>query len=164
MLMPDAARHVIDGFQFARGGGELHGRLELTALPRLAEMGVAASPGFEFQVRGGRNGRGKAVLRIAARGAADMTCQRCLGAVEVLIEADAELELAESEAAIEDADDEVDRVVATPAMDVVALVEDELILSLPMVPRHEACAPREAHGQDEAGLPFAALAGLKRKH
>jgi uncharacterized protein len=93
-----------------------------------------------------------------------MTCQRCLGAVEVLVEADAELELAESEAAIEAADDEVERVLATPEMDVVALVEDELILSLPMVPRHEACAAKAAHGQDEAGSPFAALAGLKRKH
>jgi uncharacterized protein len=162
--MPDAARRVIDGFQFARGSGELHGTLALSALPRLAEMGVAASPGFEYQVRGGVSERGKPVLRIAARGRADMTCQRCLGAVEVRVEADAELELAASEAAIEAADDDVERVLATPEMDVVALIEDELILSLPMVPRHEACEPKAARGEDEAGLPFAALAGLKRKH
>ena len=164
MLMSGAGRHVIDGFQFARGGEELRGQLTLSALPRLAEFGVTASPGFGFAVRGARNEQGKPVLRVAASGPAEMTCQRCLGPVAVRLEADSELELAESEAAIEAADDEVDRVVATPAMDVVALVEDELILALPMVPRHEACEPRGAQGEDEAGSPFAALAGLKRKH
>jgi uncharacterized protein len=104
------------------------------------------------------------VLRVVARGFAAMTCQCCLGPVDVRLEAESELELAESEAAIEAADDGADRVVATAAMDVVTLVEDELILALPMVPRHEECAPRGAQGQDEAGSPFAALAGLKRNH
>ena len=164
MLMPHAGQLVIDGFQFARGGDELRGTLALSELPRLADMGVAASPGFDFAVCGGQNERGKPVLRIRASGPAAMTCQRCLGPVDVRLDASAVLELAESEAAVEAADDEVDRVVGSPAMDVGALVEDELMLALPMVPRHEACEPKGSRAQDEAGSPFAALAGLKRKH
>ena len=53
-----------------------------------------------------------------------------------------------------------------PALDLQSLVEDELLLALPLVPRHEVCpeplplepepaAPAAAH-------PFAALAALKR--
>jgi uncharacterized protein len=162
--MPGARRHVIDGFKFARGGDELRGTLAFSELPRLAELGVAATPGIAFAVRGGRNERGRPMLRITASGPVEMTCQRCLGPVDVPLQIDSALELAESEAAIEAADDDADRVLATSEMDVAALVEDELILALPMVSRHEACGPEGARGQDEAGSPFAALAGSKRKH
>ncbi len=37
-------------------------------------------------------------------------------------------------------DDEVEDVVGSPATDLLAWVEDEAILSLPLVPRHEDCA------------------------
>jgi uncharacterized protein len=67
-------------------------------------------------------------------------CQRCLGPLQVPVEIDAELQLAESLREISEADDEVDRVLASRHMDVGQLVEDEVILALPMVPRHEECA------------------------
>jgi uncharacterized metal-binding protein YceD (DUF177 family) len=53
---------------------------------------------------------------------------------------DVELQLAESEREISEADDEIDRVLATRKMDVAWLVEDEVILGLPMAARHEECA------------------------
>jgi len=164
MLMPQASRLVIDGFKFARGGEELRGSMALVELPRLVEMGVAESAGFAFAVRGAHNERGKPVLRVTAEGPAAMTCQRCLDPVTVSLAVASELELVDSEAAIEGADDDADRIVGSPAMDVATLVEDELILALPMVPRHDACEPKGSLMEDEAGSPFAALAGLQGKH
>jgi uncharacterized protein len=41
-----------------------------------------------------------------------------------------------------EAEDEIDRVLVSRRMDVGQLVEDEVILVLPMVPRHETCAHR----------------------
>jgi uncharacterized protein len=46
-------------------------------------------------------------------------------------------------------------------MDVAQLVEDEVILALPMVPRHEACLATGAAPETRAS-PFDALAALRR--
>jgi uncharacterized protein len=69
-----------------------------------------------------------------------LVCQRCLGPLPVPIAVDVELQLAESLREISEADDSIDRVLASRNMDIGQLVEDEVILVLPMVPRHEACA------------------------
>ena len=152
---------VIDGLRFASERGELQGCLPLAAFPRLAEMGVRTDEGVAFSLRGGTSPLGKPSLRVQARGVLEMTCQRCLAPVAVPLAVESELELSESEAAIAAADDEIDRVLAGPAMPVARLVEDEVLLALPMVARHEHCTPR-AEGPDDAGSPFAALAALKR--
>jgi uncharacterized protein len=71
----------------------------------------------------------------------ELPCQRCLDPIRVPIAIDAELQLAETVREISEADDEIDRVLASRRMDVASLVEDEVILALPMAPRHEECAP-----------------------
>jgi uncharacterized protein len=71
-----------------------------------------------------------------------MPCQRCLDPIRVPIAIDAELQLAESAREIAEADDEIDRVLASRRMDIPGLVEDEVILALPMAPRHEECTPQ----------------------
>lgn len=70
----------------------------------------------------------------------ELTCQRCLDPIRVPVAIDAELQLAETVREISEADDEIDRVLASRRMDVASLVEDEVILALPMAPRHEECA------------------------
>ena len=70
-----------------------------------------------------------------------MPCQRCLDPIQVPIAIDAELQLAENMREISEADDGIDRVLASRNMDVAWLVEDEVILELPIAARHEECAP-----------------------
>ena len=41
----------------------------------------------------------------------------------------------------EDDQAEEDLLVATPSFDALTLIEDELILALPLVPRHDDCLP-----------------------
>ena len=48
-----------------------------------------------------------------------------------------------------------------PRVQTMVLVEDELILSLPIVPRHDVCALPEAVPDQAEDHPFAALAQLK---
>jgi uncharacterized protein len=58
--------------------------------------------------------------------------------------------------------DEVDviEVGAGDRLDVLALIEDEIILALPLAPRHESCGlPRTDCGAGRES-PFAVLAGL----
>ncbi len=52
-------------------------------------------------------------------------------------------------------------------MDLAAWIEDEAILSLPLVPRHEDCEPTlpahsAGHAAPDRPNPFAVLAELKR--
>jgi len=151
---------VIDGLQFARGALEKRGSLGMEHLPRLTQM-QCSTPGLEYQIRGGTAGHGKLFLRISATGRMRLACQSCLGPLSLSIAVDIELELAEYEREIEEADDDVDRVLASRTMDVAGLVEDEVILALPMVPRHDACAGASSAAW-ATGSPFSALLALKR--
>jgi len=69
-------------------------------------------------------------------------------------------------------DEEFDPIVGSGAFDLVALVEEEVLLSLPVVPRHARCpgqtgaAPTEPEAAVQAAAkpsPFAVLAQLKGK-
>jgi uncharacterized protein len=153
---------LIDGLQFARGAETLKGTLDPSRLPRLAEMRCATS-GLSYELRGRTDAEGRCWLQVWAKGTLSLECQRCLGPITFPLVLRSELLLAESEREIEAADDEIDRVLAGNAMDVAQLVEDEVLLALPMAPRHEKCAgSREDAETGGRASPFAELAKLKR--
>lgn len=151
---------VIDGLQFARGGLEQRGSLGMEHMPRLAQMHCPATR-LAYVLRGGVAGDGKPFLRISVSGELRLTCQRCLEPLAFPVASEVELQLTESAREIETAEDDVDRVLAAKTMDVARLVEDEVILALPMVPRHERCVSAGAAATDKVS-PFSALAALKR--
>ena len=132
---------VIDSLHFARTALEQRGVLGMERLPRLAKM-QCSTLGLEYHLRGGRASNGRPCLRFSVRGSIQSLCQRCLDPLPVPIAIDAELQLSESLREISEADDEIDRVLASRHMDVGQLVEDEVILALPMAPRHETCEHR----------------------
>jgi uncharacterized protein len=152
---------TIDGPQFARDRGTVSGTLGIDALPRLAASGCEAAT-LRYRVGGGVNAAGRPCLAVEAEGVAVLACQRCLEAVELPLELSVELELAASEREIAEADDDVDRVLATNAMDVASLVEDEVLLVLPMAPMHERCEPDAGERAANRAAPFAALAALRK--
>lgn len=154
---------VIDGLQFARTGSEMRGKLSPAQLPRLAEMGCGVDE-IAYAVTGGVNSEGKPSLRIQATGTLQMVCQRCLGLLPHQVSVDVDLELSESLRDIAQAEDDVDRVLASRAMDVAQLVEDELILTLPISPRHEACNIGAGEKTTERPSPFAVLERLKKRN
>jgi uncharacterized protein len=67
-----------------------------------------------------------------------------------------------------DEDESVDCILATRDTDVLALIEDEIILSLPISPRHNevecSVVPVDAQGGIAREKPLAALAELKKLH
>lgn len=100
-------------------------------------------------------------------------CQRCLGTVEVPVQIEREFRFVESEAIAEQQDDEseVDLLAISREFDLAALIEDEVLLDLPLVPRHLTCpqqvkltsvdADFDAGGEKPS--PFAVLAQLKSR-
>jgi len=100
-------------------------------------------------------------------------CQRCLGPVDVLVQVDREFRFVDSEAVAEQQDEECeeDLLVISREFDLASLVEDEVLMALPLVPRHETCpvdvkmvaADDDFEAPAEKPNPFAMLAQLKGK-
>jgi uncharacterized protein len=175
----------LDVEAFAKAGARIEQTLALESLPRLRDGLTrpvdAAGDEAIFWSAAGTWGRvsGDAVARarihLQAHPRVWLTCQRCLQPVAVTLQVDRTLCFVdgEDEAARLDEDREDEDVIAlSRALDLRELLEDELIMALPLVPRHETCpqplawtgavepgeedAPEQAH-------PFAALAALKAK-
>lgn len=154
-------REVIDGLQFARSASETGGTLGPAQLPRLAEMGCGIA-NIAFGVRGGMNRQAKPCLTVRACGTLQLICQRCLGPLPFPVSVDVELVLTASPMEIERADDQVDRVLASSSMDVAAMVEDELILALPISPKHDSCSMAKDGEANGRASSFGMLERLKR--
>ena len=152
---------LIDGLQFARGAETLEGTLDSSRLPRLAEMRCATT-GLHYELRGRTDAEGRGWLQVLADGMLTLVCQRCLGPLTFPLALRSEFLLSESERDIETADDDIDRVLAGKGMDVCQLIEDEVLLALPMAPRHEQCGGKREGAEADRASPFAELAKLKR--
>ena len=153
---------AINGLAFARNAAVLEGRLGMDSLPRLAQSGCSGSV-LDFVLSGEINERGKPGLKLAVDGSVRLQCQRCLGSLDLPVHLAAQLELASSEAEIMAADDDIERTVAGREMSVAALVEDEVLLALPMAPKHEQCGAAAGLGTNVAPSAFQALAALRKR-
>jgi uncharacterized protein len=107
-------------------------------------------------------------LRLQADTTVPLQCQRCLGPLAQPLEVDRHFLFVadEDEAERLDEESEHDVLVLQPRLNLAELLEDELILALPIVPRHEGDCPEPLRpaGEDDAGRPhpFAALAALRK--
>lgn len=170
----------LDVEAFAKDGDELDGQWPLATLQRLCESAhpesrLGEAEPVAWQARGElrpvRGDRPQVWLHVSAQARIQLECQRCLQPVDAQLQARRSFQFApdEATAAEIDAESEDDVLVLTRALDLRELVEDELILALPLVPRHEHCpqplvAPASVDEPlEERPNPFAALAALKGK-
>lgn len=156
---------VIDSLSFAREGRSLQGELPISGLERLHDVlaEIAGSVVFRLNGRIGRQDKPQLLLEVSGR--VPVICQRCLGRLDYPLSIDSVLELIADEADLsqdELEDDTRDFLVAQKELDVVALVEDEIILTLPSAPRHDDCALPDSNTRGTKVSPFAALAALKK--
>ncbi|HXD41115.1 MAG TPA: DUF177 domain-containing protein [Ramlibacter sp.] len=80
-------------------------------------------------------------LHLKAQVVLALTCQRCLTPVDVPISVERSFRFAADEdmAAAQDEQSEEDVLALSRSFDLVELVEDELLMELPLAPRHERC-------------------------
>ena len=172
------ARHLdptrLDVAALAAEGASLSGDWAASELDRWHAMqtpapGAAPEP-VHWQVRGERRSvvgsPPQTWLHLHVQTVAWPTCQRCLRPFSEPLVVDRALRFVDDEAQAEalDADSDDDVLALMPALDLRTLVEDELVLAWPIVPRHTRCeAPAHRAGDAEAPAanPFAALASLK---
>lgn len=161
-----SAQAVIDGPEFARNGGTQHGIIAVAELHRLSDLLYDNAGNIEYRLSGELNAENKPVLHLRISGMLRLTCQRCLGLLTDPLDLQRDLALVIGEAEfsqIADESEAVDSILASRAMNIAELVEDEIILSLPLAPKHaEGECGGMGKGATQATSPFAALAALKK--
>jgi uncharacterized protein len=163
-----SARTVIDGLEFSRAEEELRGHLALSALERLKDCLHDSSGEIGFVLRGGRDQQRRPLLHLEVDGLLYLQCQRCLEALPYPLRIrNALLLVRPNEALPAEADepDAPDCVVTSSSMDVAKLIEDEILLSLPLSPRHPEgeCETRIRGSRGaSASSPFERLAILRK--
>lgn len=158
---------IVDSFEFCRSAEQASGSTPVAEFKRLcADL---AEPGGELRwsFKGGKHADGEPQLVMEVAGEVRLVCQRCLMPYAQALQSRSTLVLAADEAQADDIeerldDDSIDVIVGSKAMDLMVLVEDEALLSLPLSPRHEVCpgvVPASQDGKEES--PFAMLKQLK---
>ncbi len=146
----------------------------LAELPRLRAQLASVSGEAHGRVHF-RRMAGVAVAELTLSGTAHLVCQRCLGAMDVGIETEAQVGLIPTEADAGRVPEELEPVLAPEGrISAGELVEEELLLALPIVPLHPeadggscvlADAPAAAAdaNEEEVQRPFAQLAELMKR-
>jgi uncharacterized protein len=161
---------------FAREGAKLEGREPLASFPRLAasaspEACATAEPiawRAQGELRRPQSVDPQVWLHLEADTTMALVCQRCLAPVETPLEVDRWFRFTRTEAEAAALDEQIEEDVLSleRPLDLYELVEDELLLAMPLVPRHEVCPaplpmPHDEAPRSEAPHPFAVLSALK---
>lgn len=167
--------------RLADSGRVLRGELPLSTMRRLGENLLESSGAAEVELHVGRDGNGRAVITGSIRATLPLLCERCLERLDLAVVLDVALAVVESEQEALQLPESLDPlVVDADPVRLGDLVEDELILGLPVVAKHpegEACQPavRVFPGNDAPGRetsppgdrrqanPFSSLARLKSR-
>lgn len=132
----------------------------LTALGDTAGEVAYTLTGFSDRLR-------RPALRLQLSVTVSVTCGRCLQPLPVALATDAVVTLFVSEEKMAEAveeDDELDAIMAEPVLDVLALVEDEVIMGLPLSAVHDNCGTESLSGtRMDKPNPFGVLAALKSR-
>ena len=172
---------MIDNIAFAKRSEHLTGKLSPADCSRLSELLASQAPeagnssslkstmqknGFiDFTLDGETNAIGQHFLHLSLNLNLTTFCQRCLEQMPIdlsltfhyLISENAtnNMDLIETEDS-----DEFDLQEASQTMDVMALIEDEIIMALPIAPVHNHDCSKLAMQSGENPNPFAVLKGL----
>ncbi|HUL55643.1 MAG TPA: DUF177 domain-containing protein [Usitatibacter sp.] len=145
------------------------GRMDIGEFPRLAEALATPEIDLTYKVTARLDKQRRKVVSCIIEGFVFLTCQTTLEDFRHGISIDERLVLVDDESGlppIQEESDAEDYLVADGPVDVLDLVEDAVLLALPMVPRKpgvgEAHVELKAQGVGES--PFAALAGLKKRN
>jgi uncharacterized protein len=166
----------LDVQAFAEDAARLEGRGHLREFQRLASEseGRGGERPVEWAAQGElqdpRHLQPQVWVHLAASCDLPMTCQRCMEPMDVPLRVERSFRFVadEATAAAQDDEAEEDLLALSRSFDLLGLVEDELLMEVPLVPRHEVCPvavrlSAEDPGFEEAAPenPFARLKSLK---
>lgn len=172
--MSDQPSTYIEPFTLANNDSMVERQVSLSGMQRLAELVVEATGEATVSLHFGADELGLRVMQGTVAAPVVVRCERCLKLMVVDVAANVNVGLVKSSEQAENLPGQYEPLLleSDEPVSLTELVEDELILSLPIAPRHEmgaACVSLDDYAaedepQEERENPFAALAALKEKH
>lgn len=167
----------VEAFRWAEQGRQLRGPISIAELRRVVPLLRSHEGEVDVQLQFGIEEQRIPYLQGHVTGGLEVTCQRCLGSLVLPVNVEFCLGLVKSESEGERLEDGYEPlIVENGSISIAAVVEEELILALPIIARHpesEACGvhvPLEKglwQGEDEAPAeranPFSVLGKLLNK-
>ena len=157
------------------------GFLTMTDMPRLAKEASSVNPGdgfawqMETHFENSPGSESRQILDLALKGCLHLVCQRCLQDCAVNLDEKRRFVLVATESEADDyplEDEEQEPLVASQHFNLLETIEDEVLLSLPLIPKHPEgfCEPHatvfgledEDEGSDERENPFNILKNMKK--
>lgn len=157
---------TINSLEFARKALDIHDTIAVSRFSRLADFLGATTGSLDYQLIGYVDGNQKPGLKLHIKGKLHLVCQRCLEPMDWDLDTHSSFIVVPDEASVPDAEDEaeeIDCLVAETHMPVIDLIEDEILLSLPLAPKHEleGCGAVSKLNELKKPSPFAELEKLK---
>lgn len=169
----------LDVAAFSQAKTQLSGHDSVQDYERLSKElhGLATGVLINWQAEGGQrravDGGTYMALHLNASADLPLTCQLCMGELVEQVTVDRHFIFLADEgaaAALDESSEEDDVLALSSEFDLHALIEDEMLMALPLVPRHEECPEEPTLASDDADFeaalkdkakPFASLASLK---
>jgi len=168
--MSDRLPDFIDPLRLAEQNLTLNGRVDLQRLSRLQESLSSREGEVDIALEFGTDEQGVRFVSGTVDADLQMLCQRCMEPMTQAVHAKIALGLVRGEAEAERLPSGYEPLqLDSDRLYLADLIEDELILALPISPMHEqpACTPwrqdRSGEEQAEKASPFSILAGLKSR-
>ena len=161
---------IIHNLEFAEAKQTLAGEIDALTCERLAEtlapnIGANQSLGgtgahISFKLTGAAKQLRNPSLHLHIEAKLPVTCQRCLDEMQVQLNLDFNYIICNELPLETDENDDTDWLEAAPDMNVQALIEDELLLAMPIAPMHAHDCSQQSMQSGEKPNPFAVLKNL----
>jgi len=159
---------VIDAFEFCRSNGHREGVTPVAEMSRLNKDCADTSGEVSWAVDGASSKQGYPQITLSVAGTVQLVCQRCLAPYAFQMDSSTVLVLGKDDAHADEIeelldDESIDVIVGSRTCDIRDLIEDEALLALPQVPKHEACPSNDLLDalKGEQPSPFASLKSIK---
>lgn len=128
----------VDPCLLADRGRIIAGELELALLPRIAEVLMDAAGKVQFELDFGKDAKSRVRITGFVRAGLNLECQRCLEVMTLPVDSALDLVVIQVPAEAERIPAECEPVLAEDGeLRVTDLIEEELLLAIPLVPMHE---------------------------
>lgn len=179
-MKQETAPNHLDVKAFAQSTGALAGQELLSKYERLMleTQGLGAENRLAWSARGELRtdaaGAEQVWLHLTVEARLPLTCQRCMRPADITVAVNRAFRFVGSEGVAEaqDAEAEEDVLALSDQFSLTELIEDEVLMALPLVPRHDSCPVEVKLAVVDPGFeaalleqrqPFSVLAQLKNR-
>ncbi len=142
------------------------GFADIKNMPNLLSLQTRESGIVSLNIQLGNTRRKDVLLEINIKTRLNLICQRCMELIKnKTFDINSSFLISKEEVTQRTNEKDVDTIICEKNLDITSLVEQELILAIPMIPKHKSCETSYINNLAEAEpSPFAELVNIKFKN